>query len=112
MGIMGSINDGIYGDYSILAAKAMIDFVIILVMASSMGKGCAFSSLTVIATQGSVTALAAAFGGMLTEPMLTNIAMTGGILIFCIGLNLIWENTVKVANLLPALVVTVVIAMI
>ena len=88
MGIMGSINDGIYGDYAILAAKATIDFVIILVMASSMGKGCAFSSITVLVTQGSITALAAAFGGMLTDAMLTNIAMTGGILIFCIGINL------------------------
>ena len=112
MGIMGSINDGIYGDYSILAAKATIDFVIILVMASSMGKGCAFSSLTVIATQGTITALAAFFGDMLTEAMLTNIAMTGGILIFCIGLNLIWENTIKVANLLPSLIITVIIALI
>ena len=112
MGIMGSINDGIYGDYAILAAKATIDFVIILVMASSMGKGCAFSSITVLVTQGSITALAAAFGGMLTDAMLTNIAMTGGILIFCIGINLVWENTIKVANLLPALVVTCIIALI
>ena len=56
--------------------------------------------------------IAAAFGGMLTEAMLVNIAMTGGILIFCIGLNLIRENTVKVANLLPSLVITVIIAMI
>ena len=112
MGIMGAINDGIYGDYSILAAKATIDFVIILVMASSMGKGCAFSSLTVIVTQGSITVLAALFGGMLTDAMLINIAMTGGILVFCVGLNLIWENTIKVANLLPALIVTIVIAMI
>lgn len=109
MGILGSINDGIYGDYSILAAKATIDFVIILVMASSMGKGCAFSSLTVLATQGSMTALAAVFSGILTEAILDNIAMTGGILIFCIGLNLIWQNTVKVANLLPALIITALI---
>lgn len=112
MGIMGAISDGIYGDYSILAAKATIDFVIILVMAASMGKGCAFSSLTVIATQGSITALAAAFGGLLTDPMLDNIAMTGNILIFCIGVNLVKENTIKVANLLPALIITVLIALI
>jgi uncharacterized membrane protein YqgA involved in biofilm formation len=49
---------------------------------------------------------------MLTDAMLTNIAMTGGILIFCIGINLVWENTIKVANLLPALVVTCIIALI
>jgi uncharacterized membrane protein YqgA involved in biofilm formation len=112
MGIMGAISDGIYGDYSILAAKATIDFVIILVMAASMGKGCAFSSLTVIATQGTITALAAAFGGLLTDPMLDSIAMTGNILIFCIGVNLVKENTIKVANLLPALIITVLIALI
>ena len=81
-------------------------------MAASMGKGCAFSSLTVILTQGSITALAAAFGSMMPEVMLDCISMTGGILIFCIGVNLIWENTIKVANLLPALIITSIIAVI
>lgn len=110
MGIMGSIQDGVYGDYSILAAKATIDFVLLIVMTSAMGKGCAFSSLTVLILQGTMTALAAVLSGFMTEVMLDAISMTGGILIFCIGFNLMWPKMIKVANLLPALVITVLIA--
>ena len=111
MGIMGSIQDGVYGDYSILAAKAAIDFVLLIVMASSMGKGCIFSALTVAVLQGSMTALAAVLAGFMTDVMLNAISMTGGILIFCIGFNLMWPKMIKVANMLPALVITVIIAM-
>lgn len=111
MGIMGSIQDGVYGDYSILAAKATIDFVLLIVMASSMGKGCIFSALTVGVLQGSMTALAAVLSGFMTDTMLNAISMTGGILIFCIGFNLMWPKMIKVANLLPALVISVIIAM-
>lgn len=111
MGIMGSIQDGIYGDYSILAAKATIDFVLLIVMASSMGKGCIFSALTVAVLQGTMTAIAAGLSGVMTEPVLDALTMTGGILIFCIGFNLMWPKMIRVANLLPALVVTVIIAL-
>ncbi|MBO6047697.1 MAG: DUF554 domain-containing protein [Erysipelotrichaceae bacterium] len=111
MAIMGSISDGIYGDYSILAAKGAIDFVIILAMAASMGKGCAFSSVTVFLVQGSMTLLAALIGNMFTEHMLMYVSMTGGILIFCVGVNLVWEKTIRVANLLPALILTILISM-
>ena len=112
MGIMGSIQDGVYGDYSILAAKAAIDFVLLIVMTSSMGKGCIFSALTVAVLQGSMTALAAVLAGFMNDDMLYAISMTGGILIFCIGFNLMWPKMIKVANLLPALVITVLITMI
>ena len=112
MGIMGSIQDGVYGDYSILAAKATIDFFLLIVMASSMGRGCTFSFLTVGVLQGSMTAIAAAMSGFMTEPVLNAISMTGGILIFCIGFNLMWPGRIKVANLLPALVITVIISLI
>ena len=112
MGIMGSINDGILGDYSILAAKAAIDFVVILAMAASMGKGCAFSAFTVLLTQGSVTFLAALAGNFFTETMLHYISMTGGILIFCVGVNMVWEKTIRVANLLPAVVITALLSFI
>ena len=112
MGIMGSINDGIYGDYGILTAKAAIDFVIILAMAASMGKGCAFSSITVFVVQGLMTLLAALVGNFFTPAMLDCISMTGGVLIFCVGINLVWEKTIRVANLLPAIVITVLISLI
>lgn len=107
MAIMGSIQDGMYGDYSILLAKAILDFIIVLIMASSMGKGCIFSFIPVVVLQGSITLLAASVSAFMTDNILHNISLVGNILIFCVGINLVWPNTIKVANLLPALVIAV-----
>lgn len=107
MAIMGSIQDGMYGDYSILLAKAILDFIIVLIMASSMGKGCIFSFIPVVVLQGSITLLAASVSACMTDTILHNISLVGNILIFCVGINLVWPNTIKVANLLPALVIAV-----
>ena len=107
MAVVGSVQDGIYGDYTILAAKALMDFVIILVMASSMGKGCLFSAIPVGIFQGGITALARLVEPLLTAAALSNLSLVGSVLIFCVGVNLIWKNTIRVANLLPALIVAV-----
>lgn len=107
MAIMGSIQDGMYGDYSILLAKAILDFIIVLIMASSLGTGCIFSFIPVVVLQGSITLLAASVSAFMTDTILHNISLVGNILIFCVGINLVWPNTIKVANLLPALVVAV-----
>lgn len=107
MAIVGAVRDGIYGDYTILAAKSLMDFVIILVMASSLGKGCLFSAIPVGIFQGSVTVLARLVEPLLTAGALGNLSLVGSVLIFCVGLNLIWKNTVRVANLLPGLIVAV-----
>lgn len=111
MAVVGSVQDGIYGDYTILAAKALMDFVIILVMASSMGKGCLFSAIPVGVFQGSMTLLARLVEPLLTEEALSNLSLVGSVLIFCVGLNLVWKNVVRVANLLPALVIAVAYAL-
>ena len=58
-----------------------------------------------------MTALAAILAGFMTDPMLNALSMTGGILIFCIGFNLMWPKVIKVANLLPALVITILISL-
>lgn len=104
MAVVGSIQDGIYGDYSVLAAKAVLDLIIILVMTASMGKGCMFSAIPVGIFQGSITLLARLVEPLMTEPALNNLSFVGSILIFCVGLNLVWGKKVRVANLLPALV--------
>ncbi len=110
MGIMGAIQDGMYGDHTTLVAKAILDFVIVLIMASSMGKGCIFSFIPVAVWQGLITALAVVLSGYMTEDVLNSLSMVGNILIFCVGVNLIWPKTIKVANLLPALIVAVLMA--
>ena len=112
MAIVGSVQDGIYGDYSTLAAKSVLDFIIVLVMAASLGVGCIFSAVPVAIFQGTFTVLARIIEPLLTEAALTNLSLVGSALIFCVGLNLIWKNTVKVANLLPSLVFAVVYGLI
>ena len=110
MAIMGAIQDGIYANPSILFAKAVLDFVIILMMSSSMGKGCFFAFIPVAFLQGTLTALSVGLAPFMTTSLLNHLDMVGNILIFCVGINLIWPRTIRVANLLPALVVAVVLS--
>ena len=110
MAIVGSIQDGIYGDYSILATKAVLDLIIVMVMTCSFGKGCAFSALPVAVLQGGMTGLARLIEPVMTGEALANLSLIGSILIFCVGLNLVWGKKIRVANLLPALVIAVIIA--
>ncbi len=108
MAIIGAIQDGISGDYRILAAKAVLDLIIILVMTSSLGKGCIFAAIPVALLQGGVTVIARLVGPFMTEPSLSNLSLTGSILIFCVGINLIWKNTIKVANMLPSIIIAII----
>ena len=107
MAIVGAIEDGITGDYSILATKAVLDLIIIIVMTGSLGKGCAFYAIPVAILQGSVTLLAGLLRPVMTEQALANLSLIGSVLIFCVGVNLVWDRGLKVANMLPALVLAV-----
>lgn len=107
MAVVGSIKDGIYGDYSILVAKAILDLIIVFVMTVSMGKGCVFSAIPVGVFQGVVSLLARLIEPLMTEVALSNLSLVGSIMIFCVGLNLVWGKKVKVANFLPAIVFAV-----
>jgi uncharacterized membrane protein YqgA involved in biofilm formation len=108
MAIVGSIRDGIMGDYSTLAVKAVLDFVIIAVMTSSMGKGCAFSAIPVFLLQGGVTLLASVVAPVMTDTAVHYLSLIGSVLIFCVGVNLLKEKTFRVANMLPAVIIAVI----
>ena len=112
MAIVGSIQDGLQGDFSILVTKAVLDLIIIMVMTCSMGKGCVFSAIPVFLLQGSVTCLARLIQPLMTDAALANLSLIGSILIFCVGINLVWEKRIRVANLLPAIVIAVMAAFI
>lgn len=88
--IVGSINDGIYHKPDTLIAKAILDFVIIVVMTSAEGKGCIFSFVSVGLLQGSLTLLAHYIKPVMTQAALSNISLVGSVLIFCVGVNLLW----------------------
>ena len=107
MAIIGSIEDGIRGNYSILATKAVLDCIIVMILTVPMGKGCVFSAIPVAILQGGMTLLAVAIEPLFTETTLNAISLVGSAMITCVGINLIFGKTVKVANLLPALVTAV-----
>ena len=107
MAIVGAIQDGILGDYSTLAVKAVLDYIIIAVMTSSMGKGCAFSAIPVFLLEGGVTLLARLIAPVMTEAAVANLSLVGAVLIFCVGVNLVWGKTLRVANMLPAVLFAV-----
>ena len=107
MAIVGAIEDGLNGNISILVTKGILDLIIIMVMTCSLGRGCIFSAIPVVLLQGSVTALSLLIKPLMTHAALTNISMVGNILIFCVGVNLVWGKTVRVANLLPAILFAV-----
>lgn len=110
MAIVGSIQDGITGDYSILATKAVLDLIIIMVMSCSLGRGAVFSAIPVAVFQGSITALAGLVRPLMTDAALANLSLVGNVLIFCVGINLVWGKKIKVANLLPSILVAVIAA--
>ena len=110
MAIVGALKDGLEGDSSVLVTKAVLDFIIILVMTGSLGKGCAFSAIPVAILQGSITLLAGLVKPVMTEAALGNLSTVGSVLIFCVGVNLVWGKTVRVANLLPAIVIAAAMA--
>lgn len=110
MAIVGSIQDGVMGDYSTLAVKAVLDFIIVLVMASSMGKGCAFSAIPVFVFEGGMTLLARVIAPVMTEAAIGNLSLIGAVLIFCVGVNLVWGKRLRVANMLPAVLLAVLAA--
>lgn len=103
MAVVGAIQDGIAGDWSVLAAKSVMDAVIIMAMAASMGEGCLFSAVPVGIFQGAVTLLAWLAGPFLSEQAIANIGLTGSMMIFCVGANLAFGKRFSVANMLPTL---------
>ena len=107
MAVVGAIQDGLSGDSSVLVTKSILDFVIVMVMTSSLGKGCAFAAIPVLAVEGSLTLLARLIAPIMTDAALGNLSLVGSMLIFCVGLNLTFGKRVRVANLLPALILAV-----
>lgn len=105
MTIMGAIQDGLTGDYSTLAVKAMMDGFASMALASSLGIGVIFSALVVLVYQGGLTLAAVWAEGILTDVMVKEMTAAGGVVIFALGLGMLEIKRVNVANLLPAIFV-------
>lgn len=110
MAIIGSITDGITGDHAILFAKASLDAVMSLLLASTMGPGVALSAVPVLLYQGSITLLALWLQSFMTDAVIAELSATGGIMIMAIGLNLTGVTKLRLANMIPGIVVLLVLA--
>ena len=102
MAIVGSMQDGLSGDPSMLIAKAVIDGISAVVFAASLGKGVFLSILPLGVYQGGLTLLARFIRPWMTDELITQMSCVGSVLIFAVSLNMIRKDKIKVGNLLPA----------
>lgn len=102
--VLGSLQDGISGDYRLLAVKSALDFIAALSFASVLGWGVLLSAGSVFVVQGTLTLSGAIFGAFMNQPMILAMTSTGGVLLVGLGLVLLEIRDVRVANMLPALV--------
>ena len=107
MAIVGSLEDGLSGNYSTLFAKSLMDGTMSIFFAATMGIGVCFSIIPVFVYQGGITLLARVIEPLLSDALINRVSLVGSVLIFAIGLNMVTENKIKVGNLLPAVLVPV-----
>lgn len=105
--VLGSIQDGLTGDYNLLAIKSVLDGFAALAFAATMGPGVLLSILTIILLQGGISLAAMTAGGALGEvtrqtPWVIEMTAAGGVLMLGISLMLLELRRIRVANLLPA----------
>jgi uncharacterized protein len=105
LAVLGALQDGLTGDWTLLAVKALLDGPVALAFGSVFGVGVAFAALPMLVWQGGLTLAAAAVGTSVTASMVAAIGAVGGFLVVGIGLRLLELRQVRVANLLPALVI-------
>jgi hypothetical protein len=103
--ILGPIQDGLLGDYSLLAIKSVLDGFTGLALAASLGMGVTLAAFVVLVYQGSLSLGASYVQNIMTEPMIDEMTATGGVIILGLGLLLLEIKPIKVANFLPALVI-------
>ena len=109
MTILGSIQDGLTGDYTLLAVKSTMDGFASLAFASTLGPGVIFSAITVLVYQGALTLGAGWADAVLTDPMVAEMTATGGVLMLALGLGLLQIKRIRAGNLLPAIAIAPVI---
>ena len=105
MAVVGALDSGIRGDHSTLIAKAALDGVTAVVFSSSLGIGVMLSAVPILIYQGSIALLGNAVAPLLSDVVVTEMSAVGGLLIMAIGVNMLLDKDIKVANLLPAILI-------
>lgn len=107
MAIMGSIESGLNNNHEILFTKSVLDGISSMIFSSTLGFGVLFSSIPVLLYQGAITLAASLLKVYLTASIITDISSVGSILILALGLNMLGVCKIKVANLLPAILIPI-----
>jgi len=107
MAIVGSLRDGLEADPTMLYSKSILDFVSTMIFASTLGIGVLCSVIPMVLYQGSITALAGVIGVYLTADIISGLSMVGSVMIFAMGMNLIYGKKIHVGNMLPSLFIPV-----
>jgi len=106
MTILGSIQDGLTGDYHTLAIKAVLDGFAALAFASTLGVGVLFSVLVILVYQGGLSLFAAQLSGVVTDAMMSEMTAAGGVILMGIAISSLLEiKPIRVGNFLPALLI-------
>lgn len=109
MAIVGSLDAGVSGDVSTLVAKGLIDMVVCIPLAATLGVGVPFAGVSILAYEAVLTGIAALVGGLLPAATVTEMSVTGSLLLLAVALNLLGVTKLKVANMLPAAFVPIVV---
>ena len=107
MAVMGSLESGLKNDHTILMTKSVIDMAGSVAFAGSLGIGVAFSALSILVLEGTVTLLASLLTGVLTDAVITEISVTGSLIIIGVGLNVLGLTKLRIMNMTPALLLPV-----
>ena len=105
LAILGALQDGLLGQWDLLAVKSVLDGSVAVAFGSVFGVGVVFAALPLLVWQGGLTLAAGAVGGLVTDAMVAVVGAVGGFLVIGIGLRLLEVRMVRVANLLPALLI-------
>lgn len=111
MAIVGSLNDGMLHDPSMLFTKAILDGITSIILAASLGIGVAFSAIPILIYQGTLTLLASVVSGFFTDELIRNMSFVGNVVIFCIGINFLFPKKIKTGNLAPALFMPIILGL-
>ncbi|PLR94037.1 DUF554 domain-containing protein [Bacillus sp. T33-2] len=110
MAIIGALDSGIRGDHDVLYTKAIIDGFTALILTTTLGVGVLFSAIPVVLYEGTIALFATQIDQFIPKPLMdsfiSEVTATGGVMIFAIGLNLTGLIKIRVANLLPGILVT------
>lgn len=105
MAIVGSIESGLGIDRSVIFTKSILDGITAMVLASTLGLGVLFSAAVILIYQGSIEFFAGYMQSVLTDALVVQISAVGGVMILGIGFNMALNAKIKVANLLPGLLI-------